>query len=159
MANREILLPIPTTVDSSNPPGLTTDAEDAVMAFDASTQEYCRWTFQMPGSFDGFVSFEGQLSMDTATSGNVVLNIEFMAASDDEAIGSESFDTANALTVAAPGTAGNVKNFTVTCTNLDSLVADDYIKMKFSRDAADGSDTATGDMFLRTAKLRYSSNC
>ena len=121
---------------------------------DDTTDESVWWQFRMP-SFSGTLTIEVQYSMASATSGNVVLTAAVMAVTpgDSADINTESYDTANSATDAVPGTAGYLGTATITLTNNDSVAAGDLVKILLSRDANNGSDTASGDCEIVSVTL------
>ena len=96
--------------------------------------------------------------MASAVSGNVVWRAQIEAVSDGDALNlasATSFDTANSSgAIAVPGTAGYIKQCTITLTNADGIVAADYYRISIDRDAANASDTASGDAYLLAFELR-----
>lgn len=145
------------SLDSSTPAGLAFANSIPYLAFDDAADEHAYFSFIMPSDFDNTASptLKLRYSAASATSGNVVFAAEVMAVSENEAQGSESYDTANSATDAVPGTAGLVGYASITLTNRDSLAADDLARIRISRDANNGSDTATGDIYLHAASLEY----
>jgi hypothetical protein len=128
------------------------------IAFDAATDENCYWTFPMPQGVSGTLTLYLQYRMASATSGNVIMAAAVEAVTDGDATdldAGSSFDTVNTSSAeAVPGTAGYKGEMSITLTNADSYAAGDYVRIKLSRDADNGSDTATGDLHLLIAELR-----
>jgi hypothetical protein len=54
-----------------------------------------------------------------------------------------------------PGTAEHIDQISLALSNADSMAAGDYCALKFRRDADNGSDTATGDLKVWAAEMRY----
>lgn len=128
------------------------------LLFDASTQEWAYWSFQMPGDYASAPVLRFTYKMASATSGNLILAGTIAAQSDGDsadvdAIASDTVNTSSA--VAVPGTAGHIDTQTLALTNADSLAANDFVVVGFSRDADNGSDTATGDLELVGLTLEY----
>lgn len=127
--------------------------------FDAATPEYVHVQFVMPGDYASAPVVRAKFGMASATSGNIVLEAMLMAVTpgDSAAIDTGSLDTTNTSgAVAVPGTAGHMKDGTITMTNADSVAAGDWCSLKFGRDADDGTnDTATGDLELYGLTLEY----
>ena len=96
--------------------------------------------------------------MASATTGNVILNAAVEAISDGDATDTDaasSFDTVNAsATTAVPGTAGYIDQISITLTNADSAAVADMLRISLSRDADNGSDTATGDLEVLAVEFR-----
>jgi hypothetical protein len=98
--------------------------------------------------------------MASATSGTVGFQAQLEAITNADATDTDaatSFDTVNnSASTTVPGTAGYIKQISITMTNADSIAAGDYVRLSVNRDA-DGSaitDSATGDAYLLTAELR-----
>ena len=88
----------------------------------------------------------------TATSGNVVWGVQFEKTGTDN--DADSFDTAATGTSAANGTSGIETLASITITTVDSLAAGDRFRLKVYRDAANASDTMTGDAELVAVEVR-----
>lgn len=151
MASRYTLLPQAAQPVGSNFPELIVDGQERqVLAFDATTNETCDWTFSVPTGWTGTITAKVFYRMASATSGDVDLDIQVEAISDGDSIDTDSassFDTLNSVdNTTVPGTAGFPDLISITLTNDDSAVAGDMIRIRFNRDAA--SDTATGDLEL-----------
>lgn len=149
MASRYLLLPQAMQPVGSNFPELIVDSQERqVLAFDASTNETCDWTFVAPTGWTSTFTADVCFRMASATSGNVDLDIQVEAITDGDSIDTDaasSFDTANVVdNTTVPATAGFIDVVTITLTNNDSSAAGDMIRIRFNRDAA--NDTATGDM-------------
>lgn len=127
--------------------------------FDAATPEYIHFQFVMPGDYASALVVRAKFGMASATTGNIVVEALLMAVTpgDSAAIDTGSLATTNTSgAVAVPGTAGYMKDATVTMTNADSVAAGDWCSLKFGRDADDGTnDTATGDLELYGLTLEY----
>lgn len=128
------------------------------LAFDASTEEQCMWSFRMPADYASGLVLKAQYKMASATSGNVILEARVAAVSDGDAqdVDAKAFGSANtSATTAVPGTAGHLDEISITLANADSVAAGDYVIVYLNRDAANGSDTATGDLELVACSLQY----
>ena len=92
----------------------------------------------------------------SATSGDVVIDVAVMAVTPGDAadVNTESYAAVNSTTDTVPATAGYLKKATITLTNDDGIAAGDYFKIKLDRDAANGSDTATGDLEILKIVIR-----
>lgn len=126
--------------------------------FDAGTQEWVWWSFQMPGDYASAPVLELIFKMASATSGNVIFAAIIAAqtggdSADVDAIAGDTVNTSSGVAVA--GTAGHITRTTLALTNADSLAANDFVIVGVSRDADNGSDTATGDLELVAATLSY----
>ena len=128
------------------------------LLFDAGTQEWAYFSFQMPGDYASAPVLELIFKMASATSGNVIFASIIAAqtggdSADVDAIAGDTVNTSSGVAVA--GTAGYPTRTTLALTNADSLAANDFIVLGVSRDADNGSDTATGDLELIAASLSY----
>ena len=129
--------------------------------FDASTQEWIWFSFQMPGDYASAPVLNIIYKMASATSGNIILAAVIAAqtggdSADVDAIAGDTVNTSSAIAV--PGTAGHIDTETLALTNADSLAAGDFVVLGFSRDADNGSDTASGDMELIALTLSYTTS-
>lgn len=158
MATATILLPVlAASGDVTDPPGLGFSTNGRpYLIFDASTDWLCMWTFRTPADYASALTLKYQYTMATATTGNIVVQCEVMAAADNVDVQTDSYDTANSSgAVAVPGTAGLIDDQSLTLTNADSVAAGSHCVIRFRRDADNVSDTATGNMRLWAASLEY----
>ncbi|UBU10029.1 hypothetical protein [Nonomuraea gerenzanensis] len=127
-------------------------------AFDAATREQVMWGFRMPADYASAPVLKVQYKMASATSGNVVVEARVAAVSDGDAtdVDAKGFGTANtSAATAVPATAGHLDEISLTLTNADSLAAGDFVVLYLARDAANASDTATGDMEVVGVAVTY----
>lgn len=131
------------------------------LAFDASTDEMCYWSFRMPADYASGPVLKVQYKMASATSGNVIISGRLAAVSDGDstdvdakALGTDNTSSATAV----PGTAGYLDEISLTLTNADSVAAGDYVIVRLARDADNASDTATGDMEVVAVSLEYTAS-
>ena len=144
-------------LDTTNPPGIEIASGIYRLLFDDSSQEYCFWQFNMPGDYVSSPVFKFTFSMASATSGNVVCEIDVKAVTENtEDIDSAAYGSTNSITQAVAGTGGYTTQASESLANDDSLAAHDFVQIRFSRNGGSGSDTATGDFELLDAKLEYS---
>jgi len=158
MATGTIILPLPGKFDDTNPPGIIYTNNAAKVLFDDTTQEYMQWAFRMPANYASAPLLKVQYAMASATTGNVEFECQIMAVSDGDSanIDTDSYDTANSNSASVPATAGHLDEISITLNNDDSLAANDYIRIKLSRDADDATnDTATGDAEVVAVTLEY----
>ena len=138
---------------------LDTRNSHPVLDFDAAAVESAVFSGVLPRSYSG-----GGLTITliwaatSATSGNVVWNtaIERMEA-DGTDIDADSFATANAVTDAAAAASGALSYASIAHTSgaqMDSLAVGEAFRLKVIRDAANGSDTMTGDAELVAVEIR-----
>jgi hypothetical protein len=160
MATRFVGTPYSAEFPATNFPQLTLSNRRPVLAFDASTDETCYWTFIAPQGLTGAITLVVTYAMASATSGTVGLQAQLEAITDGDSTDTDaatSFDTVNnSASTTVPGTAGYIDQISITLTNADSMAAADYVRLSLNRDA-DGSaitDSATGDLYLLAAELR-----
>lgn len=127
--------------------------------FDASTEEWCCWSFRMPADYSSALACKVQYKMASATSGDVIWGTQIAAITDGDATDADAkafAATANTATVTVPGTAGHIDEASITMTaNIDSVAAGDFVVLRLFRDADAGGDTATGDAEFIAAALTY----
>ena len=155
---RAVFLPFAAEYPTSNFPQLLLSNQRPALAFDASTDETCYWTGIAAQGLTNALTAVITYAMASATSGAVGFQVAVEAITDGDATDTDattSFDTANSsATTAVPATAGYIKQISITLTNADSIAAADYARISIDRDAANASDTATGDLYLLVAELR-----
>lgn len=127
--------------------------------FDASTREQLYWSFRMPDDYASTPAMKVQYKMASAITGNVVIEGRIAATSPGDAtdLDAKAFAAANTSTATAvpATTAGKIGEISLSLTNADSLAAGDMVTVYFARDAANGSDTAAGDMEVVSVSLTY----
>jgi len=126
--------------------------------FDATADEFIHFQFVMPGDYASAPVVRAKFAMASATSGDIIVQAALMAVTpgDSAAIDTGSLDTVNASSaVTVGGTAGYMKDVTITMTNADSVAAGDWCDLKFGRDPDNAGDTATGDLELYGLTLEY----
>lgn len=158
MATGTVLLPIPALFDAVAPAGLSFFNSKPRLLFDDTTDEIVHWTFRMPENYASAPVLKLQYSMASATANEVIVACQVMAVSDGDAaaIDSDSYDTVNTSSaITVPGTAGYMDEISLTLTNADSAAAGDWVAIKFSRDANNAGDDATGDLELIAASLEF----
>lgn len=129
-----------------------------VAAFDASTEEWLTFQFRMPDDYASAPVAKIQWKATSATSGGVVWGVQLAAVTSGDTVAlnsAKAFATVNTTTGTAPGTAGYLLESSITLTNDDGVAAGDFVAMRVSRVAANGSDTATGDAEVVMVGLSY----
>lgn len=161
MATRLLLTPNSAEFPSANFPELTisnTTDRRPVLGFDATTQETAYWTAIAPQGWTGTITAVLTFAMASATSNAVVMEVGVEAITDADAMDTDSassFDTYNtSASTTVPGTAGNIKQVSVTLTTNDSSAAADYLRIGVRRAPANAGDTATGDLLFLAAEIR-----
>jgi hypothetical protein len=133
-----------------------TNAPASGWGFDASADEQVFFEFIATGYSSGNVTVEIDWYADSATSGNVVWTAAIAAVTPGDAQDweTDAFATANTVTDAA-GAGQYVQRASITVSNLDSMAADDRMRLRITRDADSGSDTMTGDAILVGIRISY----
>jgi hypothetical protein len=130
------------------------------LAYDATTEEQCMWTFRMPADYASAPVMKVQYKMASATTGGVAFEARIAAVTPGEAqdVDANAFAAANVGTDTVPGTAGHMDEVSITLTNDDSLAAGDFVIVYLARDPAHASDTATGDAEVVAAVVTYTTS-
>lgn len=158
------LLPGGCSYPSTNPaaPVITQGTNFPVpgLAFDATTQETCFWTFPLLNYGSGDITVRVYWYADTATSGGVTFGASLAAITpntDTQDIETKAFATENTASDTHLGTTGQRgHHFDITVSNLDSAAVDDDVTLRLRRVPADGSDTMTGDCVVTKVVISYS---
>ncbi len=130
-----------------------------VIDYDPNTNESNTWgNLRCTNYQGGSIKADVYYTMETAATGNVVFTGELWAitALDAEDVDVPGFGTIVSVTNAVPAVAGRFKVATITFSTagqLDSIAAGDLFAFRFTRDAANASDTAGGDMEVRMIRL------
>jgi hypothetical protein len=160
MATRFDLSPLSAQFPTTNYPALMPNNNRMVLAYDATAQETAYWETVAPQGISGAWSAILTYRMASAASGGIAFEIAVEAVTSGDAVDfdvSNSFDTVNTGTDATvPGTAGYMKQFTITLTNMDSIAAGDRLRISVARAVANAADTATGDCNLVGVEIRDS---
>jgi hypothetical protein len=131
----------------------------AALAYDAATDEAAFWGFRAINYASGNLTVHIDWYADTATSGDVVWEVQLAAItpdSDSQDVETKAMATLNTVTDTHLGTTGQrLHRATVTLSNLDSLAADDDVWIRVARDANNASDTMAGDAFLVKVGVTY----
>lgn len=149
------LAPQAAKLPSSSAAALDGSENNYRLLFDAASSECAIWIFSMPADYLSAPVFKAKYSMTSATSGSFNLDVSVMAVTpgDSADVNTDSYDTANNCDDGTvPGTAGFLDEISCTLTNLDSVAANDLVRLKVCRDIG---DTATGDAELIYATLQY----
>lgn len=158
MATRAVFTPFAAEFPATNFPQLLLNNRRPVLAFDAATSETCYWTMDAPQGLTGTQTAVLSYVAASATTGGVAFDVavESISSGDATNLGATtSFDTANTGTDAAvPGTAGYLKQISVTLSNVDSMAAADLIRFSLTRNVAHATDTATGDIQVLALEWR-----
>lgn len=126
-----------------------------VLDFDAAAVEATQWTGVMPANYTGGgLTVKVRFSATGITSGNVVWDVSFeRIGTSVQDIDSDNFASAQSVTQAVAATDGYVAEGSIPFTNgaqMASVAAGETFRIKVSRNATSGSDTAAADAELVT---------
>jgi hypothetical protein len=146
--------------DLGDGPALSWNATgfSAYLEFNDSTDYDCYFQWQCPENWDSDTSVTIKLTYTmasaTATS-TVVWGVSMMCVSDGDSadLDTASFDTISTSSRSVP-TAGYIDIVAFTPAD-DDITAQDIVFFRVYREAADPSDTATGDAELRMVELEF----
>lgn len=129
-------------------------------AFDATVDEELFFEFSAYGYTSGNVSVDLRWYADTASTGDVVWGAALSAITaniDTADVETDALATAASAADSHLGTVGQrLHEITVTVTALESLAANDEVRLRIFRDADAAGDTMLGDAILTRAVVRYS---
>jgi hypothetical protein len=161
MATGTIILPVQSAkLPSANPARINGVQTSWALLFDASTSQSGWWQFRMPQNYASTPVLKIQYTPGTTQSGTLAAvwraYIEGVATASD--IFTDSYGTANSATSTMSNNqaAGILTEVSIPLSNVGgTLAGGNFIKIKIDRDAANGSDTATGDMYVVNVSLEY----
>lgn len=130
-----------------------------VIDLDDATNEAAVFKGVLPRNYGGGgLTVYLHYAMTSATSGDVVLTAAFERIGDGQQdIDSDGFASAQTVTVTVPGTSGHVDIAAITFTDgaqIDSLAVGEAFRLKITRDANAGGDTASGDLELLAIEIK-----
>ena len=131
-----------------------------VLDFDAGTRENAQFSIAMPKSWNlGTVTYQVFWSPSNSNTDNCIFGLEGVATTEGDTA-DVAFGTAVEVTDAGIGTVEDVQMTAVSgaVTIGGSPADDDYTFFQLYRDAADGSDTFTGDARVLGIKLFYTTD-
>ena len=152
-----------TTTNGADAQAVETTAtrpELKVLDFDAGTAEYAQFSIAMPKSWNlGTVTYQVFWSPGYTNTGNCIFGLQGLATTEGDTADAV-FGTAIEVTDAGIGTVEDVQMSAVSSamTLAGSPADDDYCFFQLYRDAADGSDTFTGDARVLGIKLFYTTD-
>jgi len=152
-----------TTTNGADAQAVETTAtrpELKVLDFDASTAEYAQFSIAMPKSWNlSTVTYQVFWSPSNTDTGNAIFGLQGLATTEGDTADAV-FGTAIEVTDAGIGTVEDVQMTAVSSamTIAGSPADDDYTFFQLYRDAADGSDTFTGDARVMGIKLFYTTD-
>jgi hypothetical protein len=131
-----------------------------VFDFDASTKQYTQFTIAMPKSWnEGTLTYQVYWSPSTTNTGDCIFGLQAVACADNDTI-DVAFGTAIEVTDAGIGTVEDqqVSSESSAMTVSGSPAAGEQSYFQLYRDAADGSDTFTGEARVLGIKLFYTTD-
>jgi hypothetical protein len=131
-----------------------------VFDFDASTKQYTQFTVAMPKSWnEGTVTYQVYWSPSTTNTGNAIFGLEAVACGDSDTI-DVAYGTAVEVTDAGIGTVEDqqITSESGALTVAGSPAAGEQTYFQLYRDAADGSDTFTGECRVLGVKIFYTTD-
>jgi hypothetical protein len=155
-----MLAPTTNPADSAQVETTATRPDLNVFDFDASTKQYTQFTVAMPKSWnEGTVTYQVYWSPSTTNTGNAIFGVQGVACADGDTI-DVAYGTAIEVTDAGIGT---VEDQQVTAessamTVAGSPAAGEQTYFQLYRDAADGSDTFTGECRVLGVKIFYTTD-
>jgi len=152
-----------TTTNGADAQAVETTAtrpELKVLDFDAGTAEYAQFSIAMPKSWNlGTVTYQVFWSPSNTNTDNCIFGLQGVSCTEGDTA-DVVFGTAAEVTDAGIGTVEDVQMTAVSgaVTIAGSPADDDYTFFQLYRDAADGSDTFTGDARVMGIKLFYTTD-
>ena len=131
-----------------------------VFDFDASTKQYTQFTVAMPKSWnEGTVTYQVYWSPSTTNTGNCIFGLQGVACADGDTI-DVAYGTAVNVTDAGIGTVEDqqISSESGAVTVAGTPAAGEQSYFQFFRDAADGSDTFTGESRVLGIKLFFTTD-
>ncbi len=131
-----------------------------VFDFDASTKQYTQFTIAMPKSWnEGTLTYQVYWSPSTTNTGNAIFGVQGVACADGDTI-DVAYGTAIEVTDAGIGTVEDqqISSESGAMTVAGSPAAGEQSYFQLYRDAADGSDTFTGECRVLGIKLFFTTD-
>ena len=131
-----------------------------VFDFDAGTKQYTQFTIAMPKSWNlGTVTYQVFWAPSTTNTGDCIFGLEGVACADGDTI-DVAYGTAIEVTDAGIGTVEDqqVTSESSAMTIAGSPADDEQTYFQLYRDAADGSDTFTGEARVLGVKIFYTTD-
>jgi hypothetical protein len=155
-----LYLPTTNPADAASVETTATRPELKVLDFDASTAQYAQFAIAMPKSWNlGTVTYQVFWSPSTTNTGNCIFGLQGVSCTEGDTA-DVAFGTAQEVTDAGIGTVEDVQMTAVSSaiTIAGSPADDDQTFFQLYRDAADGSDTFTGEARVLGIKLFYTTD-
>jgi hypothetical protein len=131
-----------------------------VFDFDASTKQYTQFTIAMPKSWnEGTLTYQVYWSPSTTNTGNAIFGLQGVACADNDTI-DVAYGTAIEITDAGIGTVEDqqITSESSAMTVAGSPAAGEQTYFQLYRDAADGSDTFTGECRVLGIKIFFTTD-
>ena len=131
-----------------------------VFDFDASTKQYTQFTIAMPKSWnEGTLTYQVYWAPSTTNTGNAIFGLQGVACADGDTI-DVAYGTAIEITDAGIGTVEDqqITSESSAMTVAGSPAAGELTYFQLFRDAADGSDTFTGECRVLGIKLFFTTD-
>ena len=131
-----------------------------VFDFDASTKQYTQFTVAMPKSWnEGTLTYQVYWAPSTTNTGNAIFGLQAVACADGDTI-DVAYGTAINVTDAGIGTVEDqqITSESSAMTVAGSPAAGEQTYFQLFRDAADGSDTFTGECRVLGVKLFFTTD-
>ena len=131
-----------------------------VFDFDASTKQYTQFTIAMPKSWnEGTLTYQVYWAPSTTNTGNCIFGLQAVACGDSDTI-DVAYGTAIEVTDAGIGTVEDqqITSESSAMTVAGSPAAGEQTYFQLYRDAADGSDTFTGESRVLGVKIFYTTD-
>jgi hypothetical protein len=155
-----LYLPTTNPADAASVETTAVRPELKVLDFDASTAQYAQFAIAMPKSWNlGTVTYQVFWSPSTTNTGNCIFGLQGVSCTEGDTA-DVAFGTAIEVTDAGIGTVEDVQMSAVSSamTIAGSPADDDQTFFQLYRDAADGSDTFTGEARVLGIKLFYTTD-
>jgi hypothetical protein len=153
-------LPTSNPADQASVETTATRPELKVLDFDASTAQYAQFAIAMPKSWNlGTVTYQVFWSPSTDNTDNCIFGLQGVGVAEG-GTADVTFPTGTEVTDAGIGTVEDVQMTAVSgaMTIKDTPADDDLTFFQLYRDAADGSDTFTGEARVLGIKLFYTTD-
>jgi len=153
-------LPTTNPADAASVETAATRPELKVLDFDAGTAQYAQFAIAMPKSWNlDTVTYQVFWSPSTDDTGNCIFGLQGVSCTEGDTA-DVVFGTAAEVTDAGIGTVEDVQMTSVSgaVTIAGSPADDDQTFFQLYRDAADGSDTFTGEARVLGIKLFYTTD-
>ena len=126
------------------------------LLFDDSATCMAWWQFRMPHDYNAAGNAFIQYSTLSGVSNAIAMGVAIMAITPGDAVdvNTESFATYNTGAASGVWTVGQVYNMTIPLTSLDSLAANDFVKVRLLRDVG-ATDSLTGQVEVLNFTMEY----